>query len=50
MLSVMEHRKVEMKQEFSKQNQQIGQILDDYKKIREELNEKTAQLEKLAGK
>ncbi|XP_060560685.1 cerebellin-3-like [Ruditapes philippinarum] len=49
MLSVMEHRKVEMKQEFSKQNQQIGQILDDYKKIREELNEKTAQLEKLAG-
>jgi chromosome segregation ATPase len=50
MLSVMEHRKVEMKQEFAKQNQQIGQILNDYKKIREELNDKTAYLEKLAGK
>ncbi|XP_060606445.1 uncharacterized protein LOC132758766 [Ruditapes philippinarum] len=49
MLSVMEHRKVEMKREFAKQNQQFGKMLDDYKKIREELNDKTVQLEKLAG-
>jgi DNA repair exonuclease SbcCD ATPase subunit len=50
MLSIMEHRKQEMKREFVKQNQQIGQMLDDYKKIREELKDKTAQLEKFAGK
>ncbi|XP_060606447.1 uncharacterized protein LOC132758768 [Ruditapes philippinarum] len=49
MLSIMEHRKQEMKREFVKQNQQIGQMLDDYKKIREELKDKTAQLEKFAG-
>jgi hypothetical protein len=41
-LSLMEHRKVEMKREFSKQNQQIGQMHDDYEKIREKLNEKMA--------
>jgi hypothetical protein len=32
MLSIMEHRKVEMKREFAKQNEQIGQMFDDYKK------------------
>ncbi|XP_060560655.1 heavy metal-binding protein HIP-like [Ruditapes philippinarum] len=49
MLSVMEHRKVEMKQEFAKQNQQIGQMLADYTNFREELNDKTAQLENRVG-
>ncbi|XP_060606448.1 collagen alpha-1(X) chain-like [Ruditapes philippinarum] len=47
MLSIMEHRKEEMKREFLNQKQQIGQMFDDYKKIREEL--KAAQREKLDG-
>ncbi|XP_060551111.1 heavy metal-binding protein HIP-like [Ruditapes philippinarum] len=47
--NMLELRKAEMKREFAKQNEQIGQILDDYKKIREELNYITAQFEKVAG-
>jgi ABC-type enterochelin transport system substrate-binding protein len=47
---MLELRKAEIKREFAKQNEQIGQMLDDYKKIREELNYITAQFEKVAGK
>ena len=49
-LSILEHRRDEMEQKLKKQNENLDTMFEGYKEIREELKNKTSQLEKIVGK
>jgi hypothetical protein len=48
-LAILEHRREEMQEKFMKQDGKLENMFEDYKDIRVDFNNRTLQLEKIAG-
>jgi hypothetical protein len=48
-LAVLEHRREEMQKNFLKQDEKLENMFEDYKDVRADINNRTLQLENIAG-